>query len=102
MDKKERRFHSLDDICNRLYNFIAKINVSEHAFKTVKSGHPMPQNLAKTKMKLWLGLSMNLEGTGSVSLKGEVGDCANHLEDYLQIVEEKLSGSGLTFKTVEN
>ncbi|KAG5249836.1 cytosolic sulfotransferase [Salix suchowensis] len=39
--------------------------------------------------------------------KGEVGDWANHLspsmaENYLKIVEEKLSGSGLTFKTVEN
>ena len=47
MDKKELQFHSLD-ICNRLYNFVTKI-VSEHAFKTVKLGHPVPQNLAKTK-----------------------------------------------------
>lgn len=36
--------------------------------------------------------------------KGEVGDWANYLspsmaENYLKIVEEKLSGSGLTFKT---
>ncbi|KAB5564961.1 hypothetical protein DKX38_005015 [Salix brachista] len=39
--------------------------------------------------------------------KGEVGDWANHLspsmaENYLKIVEEKLRGTGLTFKTVEN
>ncbi|KAJ6944339.1 cytosolic sulfotransferase 15-like [Populus alba x Populus x berolinensis] len=36
--------------------------------------------------------------------KGEVGDWVNHLspsmaENYLKIVEEKLSGSGLTFRT---
>jgi hypothetical protein len=36
--------------------------------------------------------------------KGEVGDWANYLspsmaENYLKIVEEKLSGSGLTFRT---
>ncbi|KAJ6694268.1 hypothetical protein OIU85_004997 [Salix viminalis] len=47
MDKKDHQFHSLD-ICNRLYNFFTKI-ASDHAFKTVKLGHPVPQNLARTK-----------------------------------------------------
>uniref|UniRef100_A0A6N2LXP4 Large ribosomal subunit protein mL45 n=1 Tax=Salix viminalis TaxID=40686 RepID=A0A6N2LXP4_SALVM len=44
---REIWFHSLD-ICNRLYNFFTKI-ASDHAFKTVKLGHPVPQNLARTK-----------------------------------------------------
>ncbi|KAG5232515.1 glutathione synthetase [Salix suchowensis] len=47
MDKKDHQFHSLD-VCSRLYNFFTKI-ASDHAFKTVKLGHPVPQNFARPK-----------------------------------------------------
>lgn len=47
MDHKGHQIHSLD-ICNRLYNLVTKI-VSAQAFKTVKLGHPVHQNLAKTQ-----------------------------------------------------
>lgn len=47
MDHKGHQIHSLD-ICKRLYNLVTKI-VSAQAFKTVKLGHPVHQNLAKTQ-----------------------------------------------------
>ncbi|KAJ6996095.1 hypothetical protein NC653_012856 [Populus alba x Populus x berolinensis] len=45
MDHKGHRVHSLD-ICSRLYNLVTKI-VAAQAFKTVKLGQPVHQNLAK-------------------------------------------------------
>ena len=47
MDHKGHQVHSLD-ICSRLYNLVTKI-VAAQAFKTVKLGQPVHQNLAKAQ-----------------------------------------------------